>query len=81
VAKVPHSEPWKTGKDARYQYYPYGDTSGEKKDAPSALHISIVPNVNLPKVKFHYKTNTFWYTNAWQSLHEQFNKYGKDEYP
>jgi hypothetical protein len=47
---VPGSEPWKAGKFARYQYYPYGDTSGEKKDAPSALHVTIIPNVNLPKV-------------------------------
>jgi hypothetical protein len=51
VAKVPGSEPWVTGKDAHYQYYPYGDTSAEKKDAPSPLHISIIPNVNLPKVR------------------------------
>lgn len=64
VAKVPGSEPWNTGKDARYQYYPYGDTSGEKRDAPSPLHVTIIPNVNLPR-----------------DLHEQFNKYGKDEFP
>jgi hypothetical protein len=51
VAKVPGSEPWKTGKFARYQYYPYGDTSAEKKDAPSALHTTIIPDVNLPKVR------------------------------
>jgi hypothetical protein len=54
VAKVPGSEPWKTGKFARYQYYPYGDTTAEKKDAPSALHVSIIPNVNLPKVDMHH---------------------------
>jgi hypothetical protein len=52
VPKVPGSEPWITGKDAHYQYYPYGDTSAEKKDAPSALHVSIIPNVNLPKVRY-----------------------------
>jgi hypothetical protein len=50
VSKIPGSEPWETGKDASYQYYPFGDTSAEKKDAPSPLHVSIIPNVNLPKV-------------------------------
>jgi len=64
VAKVAGSEPWHTGKDAAYEYHPYGDTSADKKDAPSPLYVSIIPNVNLPK-----------------ELHEQFNKYGKDDYP
>jgi len=64
VTKVPGSEPWETGKDAKYQYFPHGDTSAPKKDAPSPLNVTIVPNVNLPK-----------------ELHDQFNKYGKDEYP
>lgn len=50
VAQVEHSEPWKTGKDARYQYHPGGDPSRGKKDAPSALNEVIIPNVNLPKV-------------------------------
>jgi hypothetical protein len=54
VAKVPGSEPWKTGKFARYQYYPYGDTTAQKKDAPSALHVTIIPNVNLPKVELYH---------------------------
>ena len=50
VAQVEHSEPWKTGNDARYQYHPGGDPSRGKKDAPSALNEVIIPNVNLPKV-------------------------------
>jgi len=58
VPKVPGSEPWITGKDAHYQYYPYGDTSAEKKDAPSALHVSIIPNVNLPK-ELHEQFNKY----------------------
>jgi hypothetical protein len=63
VAKVPGSEPWVTGKDASYQYYPFGDTSAEKKDAPSPLHVSIIPNVNLPKVLSHHSP-TFLKANA-----------------
>lgn len=50
VARVEHSEPWKTGGHARYQYHPGGDPSRGKKDAPSALNEVIIPNVNLPKV-------------------------------
>lgn len=52
------SMPWQTesskGDDARdhfkYQYHPGGDARNPPKDAPSALHSVIVPNVNLPKV-------------------------------
>ncbi|KAF7186419.1 hypothetical protein HII31_12276 [Pseudocercospora fuligena] len=56
VARVEHSEPWKTGGDARYQYHPGGDPSRGKKDAPSALNEVIIPNVNLPK-ELHEKYN------------------------
>ena len=34
----------------KYQYHPGGDPNAQPKDAPSALHSVIVPNVNLPKV-------------------------------
>jgi len=34
----------------KYQYHPGGDPKNPPKDAPSALHSVIVPNVNLPKV-------------------------------
>lgn len=44
------TEPWKTGRDAAYQYHPHGDSSKPRKDAPSALNEVIIPNVNLPKV-------------------------------
>lgn len=50
VHQAPDSEPWKTGKHAAYQYHPHGDTSKDRKDAPSALNEVIIPNVNLPKV-------------------------------
>lgn len=50
------SAPWQTddvsGKDYKYKYHPGGDRSKEAKEAPSALHSVIVPNVNLPKVSF-----------------------------
>ncbi|KAL9125293.1 MAG: hypothetical protein Q9217_005489 [Psora testacea] len=48
--------PWQTtakgdGADEhfKYQYHPGGDKSRPPKDAPSALHSVIVPNVTLPK--------------------------------
>jgi len=58
------SMPWQTestkGDDARehfkYQYHPGGDPRNPPKDAPSALHSVIVPNVNLPK-ELHEKYN------------------------
>lgn len=34
----------------KYQYHPGGDPKAAPKNAPSALHSVIVPNVNLPKV-------------------------------
>jgi len=56
--------PWQTesskGDAARehfkYQYHPGGDPKNPPKDAPSALHSVIVPNVNLPK-ELHEKYN------------------------
>ena len=48
--------PWQTesskGGDEhfKYQYHPGGNPKNPPKDAPSALHSVIVPNVNLPKV-------------------------------
>ena len=60
VSMAEGSMPWQTksskGKNAdehfKYQYHPGGDPSKAPKDAPSALHSVIVPNVTLPKVKF-----------------------------
>lgn len=54
VFKAEHSEPWKTGGNAAYQYHPHGDPSKGRKDAPSALNEVIIPNVNLPKVSQSY---------------------------
>ncbi len=50
--------PWQTdskggGADEhfKYQYHPGGDKTKAPKDAPSALHSVIVPNVTLSKVR------------------------------
>lgn len=46
--------PWETGStEGKYQYYPGGDASAEPKDAPSAVNVVVVPDVNLPKVRPH----------------------------
>ncbi len=43
--------PWETGAtEGKYRYHPGGDGSVEPKDAPSAVNVVVVPNVNLPKV-------------------------------
>ena len=53
IGKADGTEPWKTGRDAAYQYHPHGDPSKPRKDAPSALNEVIIPNVNLPKVSLY----------------------------
>lgn len=63
VSMAANSKPWESGTSGKYQYHPGGDRTLAPKDAPSALHSVIVPNVNLPK-----------------HLHEQFNKYDKEEF-
>jgi hypothetical protein len=50
VAQAKDSEPWKSGTSGKYQYHPGGDPSNPKKDAPSALNVTVIPNVTLPKV-------------------------------
>lgn len=43
--------PWETGSEAgKYQYHPGGDPSNAPKDAPSAVNVVVVPDVDLPKV-------------------------------
>lgn len=45
--------PWESGSGTgKYQYHPGGDPSAAPKDAPSAVNVVVVPNVNLPKVRF-----------------------------
>lgn len=44
--------PWETGSaDGKYQYYPGGDRNATPKEAPSAVNVVVVPNVDLPKVR------------------------------
>lgn len=56
VSTSPNSKPWEqpgpsdSKGDFKYQYYPGGNSANAPKDAPSALHSVIIPNVNLPKV-------------------------------
>ncbi|KAF2968686.1 hypothetical protein GQX73_g4864 [Xylaria multiplex] len=49
--------PWETGaEEGKYRYYPGGDGSVEPKDAPSAVNVVVIPDVNLPK-RLHDKYN------------------------
>jgi len=87
--------PWETGAtEGKYRYHPGGDASQSPRDAPSAVNVVVVPDVNLPKVSqqktpaSHFYTTTKHYehfntsTNIYstQHLHEKYNKWGKDGY-
>ncbi|KAF3000020.1 hypothetical protein G7054_g8641 [Neopestalotiopsis clavispora] len=48
--------PWESGSEGKYQYHPGGDTSLAPKDAPSAINVVVIPDVNLPK-HLHEKYN------------------------
>ncbi|KAL1896395.1 hypothetical protein Sste5346_004781 [Sporothrix stenoceras] len=49
--------PWETGSsEGKYRYFPGGDHTADPKDAPSAVNVVVVPNVNLPK-ELHEKYN------------------------
>lgn len=51
VAEAHNSKPWEDESvQGKYQYYPGGDVTAPRKDAPSALNSVIIPNVTLPKV-------------------------------
>ena len=58
VAEAPNSKPWEIESSGsgnasgqfKYQYHPGGNPKNAPKDAPSALNVVVVPNVNLPKV-------------------------------
>ncbi|PSS12396.1 hypothetical protein M430DRAFT_44328 [Amorphotheca resinae ATCC 22711] len=41
---------------SKYKYHPQGDSKNPPREAPSALHSVIIPNVNLPK-ELHEKYN------------------------
>ncbi|TPX14473.1 uncharacterized protein E0L32_005437 [Thyridium curvatum] len=49
--------PWESGSGSgKYQYHPGGDKNAAPKDAPSAVNVVVVPNVELPK-HLHDKYN------------------------
>ena len=50
VAIADQSYPWESNTSGKYQYHPGGDRTAAPKDAPSALHSVIVPEVTLPAV-------------------------------
>lgn len=61
-----HSMPWETGSTAgKYQYHPGGDASAAPKDAPSAVNVVVVPDVNLPKVRLRLLPRLTESTNWW----------------
>lgn len=45
--------PWEGApSEGKYQYHPGGDSGAAPKEAPSAVNVVVVPDVNLPKVSF-----------------------------
>ncbi len=49
--------PWETGAtEGKYRYHPGGNRKAVPKDAPSAVNVVVVPDVNLPKA-LHDKYN------------------------
>ena len=85
--------PWENGGgEGKYSYHPGGNQSAEPKDAPSAVNVVVVPNVDLPKVRFdtvflRYETifpkgipTLISLLTKSQGLHEKYNKWGKDGY-
>ncbi|KAI1182391.1 hypothetical protein F5B17DRAFT_191176 [Nemania serpens] len=58
AVKIPsEGMPWETGAtEGKYRYHPGGDGSTEPKDAPSAVNVVVIPDVNLPK-RLHDKYN------------------------
>ncbi|KAH8802753.1 hypothetical protein F5884DRAFT_682850 [Xylogone sp. PMI_703] len=49
--------PWeKEGTTGKYSYHPQANPKNAPREAPSALHSVVVPNVNLPK-ELHEKYN------------------------
>jgi hypothetical protein len=52
--------PWETGAtEGKYRYHPGGDGSAAPKDAPSAVNVVVVPDVNLPKVRICTSSQAF----------------------
>jgi hypothetical protein len=45
---------------SKYKYHPQGDSKNPPREAPSALHSVIIPNVNLPKVRYISQLIRVW---------------------
>ncbi|SPQ19677.1 6b07642e-df81-416b-b66a-56527c1efbaf [Thermothielavioides terrestris] len=57
VPLAKNSMPWEAGSgQGKYQYYPGGDANAAPKDAPSAVNVVVIPDVELPK-RLHDKYN------------------------
>lgn len=87
VSVANSSMPWEVdhehddhSKHFKYQYHPKGDRTAPVRNAPSALNTVIVPNVTLPKVCIELLTEKERQADAYQDLHDMFNKWGKDGY-
>jgi hypothetical protein len=49
--------PWEgEASSGKYSYHPAGDSSAAPRDAPSAINVVVIPDVNLPK-HLHEKYN------------------------
>ncbi|RYP33377.1 hypothetical protein DL767_004782 [Monosporascus sp. MG133] len=57
VGMTSASMPWETNSaEGKYKYHPGGDPNQPPKDAPSAVNVVVIPDVNLPK-HLHDKYN------------------------
>ncbi len=80
------SMPWETGStQGKYQYHPGGDLNAAPKDAPSAVNVVVVPDVELPKVRTSERVEKElgWWEGPnpiLQRLHDKYNKWGKEGY-
>jgi hypothetical protein len=53
--------PWEAGSgQGKYQYYPGGDANAAPKDAPSAVNVVVIPDVELPKVWLRHAPARVW---------------------
>jgi hypothetical protein len=51
--------PWETNSaEGKYLYQPGGDASAAPREAPSAVNVVVIPDVNLPKVNTQPKPYT-----------------------
>ncbi|KAH9888622.1 hypothetical protein F4778DRAFT_785829 [Xylariomycetidae sp. FL2044] len=57
VSMTKRPMPWESDStEGKYRYHPNGDPGAPPKDAPSAVNVVVIPDVNLPK-RLHDKYN------------------------